>query len=143
MNEDLCFGFGSMGAFAQCPCWFPTSPPAMTPTKSQPSEGTTLLKRVRLTGQVDDHPALFIGLGHAGLGSIQLSSHLLHLPKEQVGQTLKHDCVWSGTDEPRAFVVPREIKAVAAFLIFNHSFFSRTEALCWILVGTGRLLVQI
>lgn len=79
-----------------------------------------VLKRLRLTGQVDDHPALFVGLGHTGLGSIQLSGHLLHLPKEQVGQTLKHDCAWSSADEPRAFVVQREIKTVAAFLIFNH-----------------------
>lgn len=92
----------------------------MTTAKSQPAEATAVLNRLGLTGQVDDHPALFVSLSHAGLGSLELSSHLLHLPKEQAGQTLKHGCVLSSTDEPGAFVVPREIKAVAAFLNFNH-----------------------
>lgn len=143
--KNCACGLGSVGAFPPYPCWFPTSPP-WPPPRANLLKAPAVLKWLRLTGQVDDHPALLIGLGHAGLGSIYLSRHLLHLPKEQVGQTLKHDWLWSSADEPRAFVVPREKKIGSCLFDFQSltPFFCldlKPFARSW--VGAGRLLVQM
>lgn len=64
--------------------------------------------------QVDEHPSLLVSLRHTGVGSLQLSFHLLYLPEQQVAQTLKHDCSSSIDDSGSYFVVHKD-KVVAAF----------------------------
>lgn len=75
-----------------------------------------VLPELRLTRQVDNHPSLLICLSHAGVGSLQLRRHLFHLPKQQVAQTLEHDCSCCQVPMTQVLLLLSKTKAVAASL---------------------------
>lgn len=87
-------------------------------------KATTAPPLLRLTRQVDEHPSLLVGLRHTGFGSLQLSSHLFNLPKQQVAQTLKHDCLCCQVLMTQVLFLSstKKKKAVAAFLNFLFVF---------------------
>lgn len=71
-----------------------------------------------LTRQVDEHPSLLVGLRHTGVGSLQLSCHLFYLPKQQVAQTLKHDCLYRQVLKTQVFFVVHKKKIFSCLWIF-------------------------
>lgn len=54
--------------------------------------GCWVARLLALTRQVDQHPALLVGLRHTGVLSLDLRGDLLHLPEEQTAEALEHDC---------------------------------------------------